>query len=858
MVLFTVLGILLGCICYVASFVVSAAATAIKLKQKAVKLAEKAKNTAEKTAKTAVNTVNSAGGAAETKADEEDKKFKGIIGKLKAKRKKAKKKKEMTVEERNKARKQEAESGKKKTVKKTAKVTAKAAEATAKAGRKALYVVEKGLIIALKSTSFLLKGLASVIMAFAPVVGIIVTIALISVLLPLAFLTNSMQNGDEWAYRSGGGITYFSADSNIVLADGRSIIQFLSSTDGDYGPLTSGEYNYKAGNQFSSLNAAATWYFDHIVCYDNNGTVTYFPVKNLSTQKAHSYWKDTLKFFPRRFTTQQEMIDDFNSALSSYESSMSYYLAHKDDKDFEGSAPTLSYSYPSDMHDFDQEAPNKSPDSFEYSYTYTKSDGSQGSDKKTLYIYIKDDETLDGNTFVLNSLYRKDYDKLIAADGDRLEKGTDADNNEILYFLGDKDGLVNAKGRANLYGFLDFYVSTLSKGTAFSDFESIKGKNYQDLASGTYTGWTVNSITSVEDYYKLAYGDILYSGNHLAIFLGYNKATGSFYFFNWDSVRVNFPDTSGVQISVDNSPNDEKKWYAYFHYAGTSSVPFLDDIAAGFAMVITTGSTGSYTDLSITGQQPLSTDQTLEQLHDNNSFSVDENGAKTPGIVTVNSKGIATARSANIKRLYDAGVWSKGSVTEVKQIEADCPSSGSSQWINTTKIYQAFSGVYTYNSKEPLTCVRALATYFMDNLIPYDQRGSYKVDFLNKDIRPDCSGFASAYLYMVTDGKFPLNQTSASFASKSISLPAGLTYSTDWANIQAGDVLFYSGHCEIYMGDITVEGTHYYLSTGWGRRKCGFPASYEKDDGRTVNQYTLGGSGTDYTGYVHINVSQLP
>ena len=133
------------------------------------------------------------------------------------------------------------------------------------------------------------------------------------------------------------------------------------------------------------------------------------------------------------------------------------------------------------------------------------------------------------------------------------------------------------------------------------------------------------------------------------------------------------------------------------------------------------------------------------------------------------------------------------------------------------------------NSGELLSRLEILANYFIENAGEYNQGASLYVPILNKSVRKDCSGFASAYMGYVSGvdlgspGTGVMIDTKGSWAKQAND--AGWQSFTaeeigDVSNLQPGDVLVEyssgtSGHTEIYISPTET--------FGWGMKQSQYP-----------------------------------
>lgn len=78
----------------------------------------------------------------------------------------------------------------------------------------------------------------------------------------------------------------------VELFKGQGVLDFILSQTGDYGPLTSGNYAYVPGNQFTCLNAAANWYIDHLPCYQKYYCGDIYGNQREASQAALDFFED--------------------------------------------------------------------------------------------------------------------------------------------------------------------------------------------------------------------------------------------------------------------------------------------------------------------------------------------------------------------------------------------------------------------------------------------------------------------------------------------------------------------------------------------------------------------------------------
>lgn len=719
----------------------------------------------------------------------------------------------------------------------------------------------------------------------APILGLLVTIVALSLILSLSsavsyYGTNGEGANGSWGGVQNGYIGFQGSTTKIVLKDGRSILEFLASKDGTYGPLVSisGSYanEYTPGNQFSSLNASIVWYLDHVASYSNVLTNEEIYFDQPASANALDFWSNTLEYYPRRWYGQSVALAELNSYLSSYNSQASSHYDWTptgDQTEADRPAmPTWNFSQP-DKNKFKQDVDPKSPVKYEATVSVvTGKNWKTSSQKKTYYDYIIDDANLAGQRFVINSLYKKDFTKITEKSGSRIGTSTDTDGKEHLWYTGEVDGIAKAYGFSNNEGFLDFYTGALSKGSATIHFADIKGKTAEELKATPIMGWSVRILDSIDDLQYAGYGDILYSGNEFTLFLAYDNAQRRAFTWNWDNIRNSFPDYGNVSITGVKTANDSRNFYALLHYGGTSSCPVVDDIAAGVAIQISLGggTTASVAALNMSGEQPLGSQSDYDTIATNgNSHSF----ARHPGAVIKKSNGRCYARCTALNKKY--------SYNEAHWLEDNVPTSGTSSWINTLadKNYQAFTGVYQYQEMEPISCARALMTFYMDMNFDYDNSN------VTKDVnaqfpvvsyaRADCSGFVDAYVNLMTGGNGWTDKDTGDLKDAVVAAlanggkqelkngyyiqwveTAGWT-GDEYKSVPIGSIYLRrgseSGHTGVYLGYKEIEGVTYTLQAGWGRRFCEFPVykAQTGDKGGAVFWSGSGGNPYKWVGTIH-------
>lgn len=149
------------------------------------------------------------------------------------------------------------------------------------------------------------------------------------------------------------------------------------------------------------------------------------------------------------------------------------------------------------------------------------------------------------------------------------------------------------------------------------------------------------------------------------------------------------------------------------------------------------------------------------------------------------------------------------------------------------------------NSAEVMANLQKLAEYFIENAGGYNMDTYLYVPFIDRNVRKDCTGFATAFMHMVS-GNVPQSSTGEMIDingnwANTIKEDGWVGYTVDEigsvSNLRPGDVLVehYSGtnrHAEIY-----VDATHTF---GWGSQQTEYPLNKTIVDTSTGSNKSFG------------------
>lgn len=163
----------------------------------------------------------------------------------------------------------------------------------------------------------------------------------------------------------------------------------------------------------------------------------------------------------------------------------------------------------------------------------------------------------------------------------------------------------------------------------------------------------------------------------------------------------------------------------------------------------------------------------------------------------------------------------------------------------TNNTEMSSKGGKSVNSAEIMSSLQRLAEYFIENAGEYNQSSYLSVPFIDRQVRKDCTGFATAFMHMIS-GNVPESYTgemidiNGSWAN-SIKEAGWIGYTVDEIgsvnDLKPGDILVEhnsgtSGHAEIY-----VDATHTF---GWGSQQTHYPLDKTIVDTSSGNKKSFG------------------